>query len=127
MKQYNIPVITLALKRIRAVEGFQDVPSVKIKTTNPKSKRRFGRYYRKTSTIEMHPNNHETRLDYIDTLLHELAHHVVAYIDSLHPNSPQHQAHGTKWRQVAKYLGANDRATQYESKTKIPNYLKGVL
>ncbi len=123
MKQYNVPVIREALARLRAVPHLAHIVGVNIVTRKTRSKSYMGEYIHITNTIVIHPDNHENLAEYIDTLLHELAHHAIAHT---YDNVPHH---GEAWRIVARYLGANDRDTQIRGvyKAQIPNYLKEAI
>ena len=50
-----------------------------------------------------------TDYDYVDTLLHELAHHVTYHYNKKHGISETH--HGNNWKYWAEKLGAVPRAS----------------
>jgi len=85
----------------------------------------MGRYRQATSTIYIDPSHHSNSVEYIDTLLHELAHHAIAFFDE--DNDCKSRSHGSQWKAVARYLGAHHMATHNlgeQQKAIVPEYLE---
>ena len=127
MKKYNVIVLKTALAKLRTQSHLTELIGVRVKAVETRGKNTLGYYEQKTSTIVIHPQNHENLAEYVDTLLHELAHHVVHYYQKKYDS--YYAVHGKEWRQVAEFLGANPRAVQLHThkKTKLPNYIQEAI
>ncbi len=81
-----------------------DIWNVSLFYQPSKGKRFFGQYHRKTKEIYVFKKE-----DSVDTVLHELAHHICNVI---HPGKQLYvKSHGPEWKDICLIVGARPRAT----------------
>ncbi len=121
------PFAKLALSHIRnyvhtdGTKPFENTPGFKLVDKSHISRRALGQCDYSKKTIYIYSHGEFDEREKLDTLLHEIAHHVTHcyYGHTVKP-------HGRQWRSICEYLGGKPRAATLlttAEKRKIPGYL----